>query len=87
MMNKEIVMVNMHIYTQDYENYGSPQNPYWKAKGGEDFILQAESWTEEMIDKAVSLIEIDSDMFLRSIIGYQPVCDEFTFDKFVKEYV
>lgn len=73
-------MVKMYFYTQDYENYGSPDEPYWKAKGGSDFILEAGEWTEEMVAKACELIEHAGEMFIRSIIGNQVVCDEFKTD-------
>jgi len=73
-------MIKMYFYTQDYENYGTPEEPYWKAKGGEDFILEAEEWTEEMIIKAYDLIELSDDFLIRSMIGNQVVGDQFLTD-------
>ena len=32
-------MAMLVITTQYYENYGSTENPYWKAKGGEDYKI------------------------------------------------
>ena len=32
--------MKLYITTQYYENYGSADNPYWKAKGGEDYFYQ-----------------------------------------------
>jgi len=79
--------MKIYFYTQDYENYGAhdwdgkgscPQ--YWKAKGGEDFILSAESWSEEMIDCVYSLIECSDEYFRRLMIGHLEVCEEFKTD-------
>ena len=72
--------MKIYFYTQDYENYGSPDEPYWKPKGGSDFILEADSWTEEMIDSAYSVIEHEGEMFIRSMIGHLEICDEFKTD-------
>ena len=73
-------MVKIYFYTQDYENYGSPEEPYWKAKGGSDFVLEAEEWTEPMIDKVYSLITENGKMFISDVIGHLVVNDKFLTD-------
>lgn len=80
--------MKLFFYTQDYENYGSPQNPHWKAKGGSDYILEADFWTEEMVGKVIKSIEFDSEMFQSLLIGYQEVNDKFLTDneQFQLEY-
>lgn len=73
-------MAKMYFYTQDYENYGSPEEPYWKAKGGTDFIFEAEEWTEEMVATVYELVEVANDMYIQSMIGHQIVGDNFLTD-------
>jgi len=70
----------LYFYTQDYENYGTPEDPYWKPKGGSDYILEADEWTEEMIHKIVGIVNFANPMFESSLIGYQEVCKEFKTD-------
>jgi len=73
-------MAKMFFYTQNYENYGTPQNPYWKAKGGSDFIIDADAWTEEMIQQVVDSVEFKYEMLESFLIGYQLVHDSFVTD-------
>jgi hypothetical protein len=78
----------MYFYFQDRENYGSSTAPYWKNKGGEDIILDADSWTEEMAKEVIRRAEIFNPMFERHIIGFQPVSDTFMtdFEQSQKDY-
>lgn len=69
--------MKLHFYTQDYENYGSADLPHWKAKGGIDIIIESESWDELMIEQVYALVERNTDMFIRSIIGHMEVGDFF----------
>ena len=72
--------MKIYFYTQDYENYGSPEKPYWKAKGGSDYILEAHEWTEDMIDKVYSLITERGKMLMSDVIGHLVVNDKFLTD-------
>lgn len=72
--------MKIYFYTQDYENYGSPEEPYWKPKGGSDYILEATEWTEEMIDKVYSLITVRGKMSMSDVIGHLVVNDKFLTD-------
>lgn len=65
------------FYTQDYENYGTDTDPYWKAKGGEDFIIEAPEWTEEMADNVCKAVSEDNPFFQRSVIGFDKVSDDY----------
>lgn len=69
--------MKVYFYTQDFENYGTPDNAHWKPKGGSDFIIEADSWTEEMVQKVVDLVNYSGEMSQRSLIGYQEVSDTF----------
>jgi len=73
-------MTKLYFYTQEYENYGTPDEPYWKAKGGSDFIIEASEWTEEMIETITDLVTFTNPMYESSLIGYQEVCAEFKTD-------
>lgn len=50
----------IRITAQVWENYGSEETPYWKAKGGQEFNLMADSddffYGEEMCLKAIDKI-------------------------------
>lgn len=50
----------VQISTQYYENYGSEQNPHWKAKGGQIFTIRADvydlMYDEEYVVKAVKML-------------------------------
>jgi len=70
----------LYFYTQDYENYGSAEKPYWKPKGGSDFILDADEWTESMIDNVYSIIEKSDEMYISDVIGHQEVNSKFITD-------
>lgn len=74
--------------TQDYENYGTEDSPYWKAKGGEEFIIEAPEWTLSMTDKVCKAISINNPFFQRSVVGFEEVSDDFmtSFEKSQLEY-
>lgn len=65
------------FYTQDHENYGSEEKAYWKPKGGEDFIIEAPVWTEEMTTKVCDLLAVNNPFFQRSVIGFDEVSDDY----------
>ena len=92
-------MAKLHIWTQDYENYGAhdwngegdcPQ--YWKAKGGEDYIIPKFKGGAEDATYAVMClrdkIEEDNEYFRRSVIGWKIVDDKYmtAFEKDQMEY-
>lgn len=76
------------VSTQCYENYAfdaegrlDTDRPYWKAKGGDDYLvtcatLDADSTALEqliVIDRVRDQIEIDNGGFQESIIGWRIV--------------
>lgn len=78
--------MKLYITTQYYENYGSADNPYWKAKGGEDYFYQLTGFKfNEMANKKLQMIVdslsdriVWSDEYSRQyIIGWELVEDDY----------
>ena len=80
------------ISTQCHENYAwredgslDTENPYWKAKGGSEYLvscrtLDADSTATEVaiiVDRVRERIECDNGGFQESIIGWQIVPVDF----------
>ena len=81
-------MAKLLITTQVYENYGAhdwdgrgecPQ--YWKAKGGNDYVVKNFKGGEDASTQAVmslrAQIENDSAYFQEYIIGWKLVGDDY----------
>jgi len=74
------------ITTQVYENYGDADRPYWKPKGGCDYVVKnfqgnrrpsvADSATEAVMALR-SQIEQDNEMFQEKIIDFRIVKDDY----------
>ncbi len=65
-------MKKILIQTQYQENYGTPNDPYWKFKGGEDYLVYAKAG-EETIDVDHFLkpfISVTTEMPKDKIIGF-----------------
>jgi len=79
-------MSKLLITTQVYENYGSADEPYWKPKGGSDYVVKnfkgnrrrslADSATEAVMILR-SQIECDNEMFREYIIDFTIVADNY----------
>jgi hypothetical protein len=70
------------IQTQVMENYGDATKPYWKAKGGNDYVI--ENVTDigyvslhKMINRAKPQIECDSEYFREWIIDWALHQDDY----------
>ena len=73
-------MSKLLITTQVYENYGSAEKPYWKAKGGEDYVVPNFTDFNTVTEVVLSLrdqIESDTDYFRESIICWNVVEDSY----------
>lgn len=73
-------MAKLLITTQVYENYGSAEKPYWKAKGGMDYVVKnftnfnaIGSYMMVLRDK----IEHDTDYLREHIIDWEIVADDY----------
>jgi hypothetical protein len=91
--------MKIHLWTQDSENYGSAEQPYWKMKGGEDFFISLPSSVTErghvvmilaqsIVNNARAKIELNDDFARRYIIGFDIVEDDYVteFEKSQLEY-
>lgn len=84
-------MAKLLISTQVYENYGNAENPYWKPKGGSDYVLKNFKNFNNVTEVVMALrstIEHDNDGFQEYIIGWEVVSDDYLtqFEKDQLEY-
>ena len=81
-------MAKLLITTQVYENYGAHDwdgvgecPSYWKAKGGNDYVIKKFRGNEEAATQAVmalrSQIETNNEYFREQIIGWNIVADKY----------
>ena len=57
-------MAKLLITTQTYENYGSAAEPYWKPKGGCDYVVKNVDecdMIDVIVDRVRSQIECDDE--------------------------
>jgi hypothetical protein len=75
--------MKLHIFTQVFENYGDSTNPYWKAKGGDDYVVRN---IENDSDATVAVmavreqIESNNDYLRETIVGWNLVADDYLTD-------
>lgn len=66
--------MKVFVFTQVYENYGDAAQPYWKAKGGDEYVITG-IWDEEEATVAVMAlrdqIEKANDYMTETIVDYQ----------------
>lgn len=76
------------IVTQYMENYGDSKNPYWKFKGGDEYIIDIPGFRfndefamknlQELIDSDIrSQIEFSNDYSREYIINFSIVEDDY----------
>ena len=69
------------IQTQVYENYGSAEEPFWKAKGGNTILVTDVPRFvdyQAVVDHAGSIgIECENAMFREYIIGWSTEEDDY----------
>ena len=73
-------MSKLLICTQVLENYGTGESPYWKAKGGCDYVVPGVDecdMVDVIVDRARPQIEQDNEMFREYIIGWSVVADDY----------
>jgi hypothetical protein len=71
-------MAKLLITTQTYENYGTADEPYWKPKGGSDYVVKKINVNKvtETVMGVRSQIECDNYAFRESIIDFSVVADD-----------
>lgn len=68
------------IYTQIVENYGTPSEPYWKFKGGDEYIIKDVDLTwdlDELVELARPMIEASTEMYSEYIVEWDLVEDSY----------
>lgn len=88
--------VLVHIFTQYYENYGSPVAPHWKPKGAQTFSVNVDSDLLMYADKDAladamrqAITQYDSFMFKHEYVSHELVfhdilpLDDNAFSKFL----
>jgi hypothetical protein len=73
-------MAKLLITTQTYENYGDVAQPYWKPKGGSDYVVKKFkdiNSVAEVIMCLRSQVECDNDHFREQIIDFRIVDDKY----------
>lgn len=84
-------MAKLMISTQVFENYGDADRPYWKAKGGNDYVVKKFRDFNRVTETVMALssqIEQDNDYFREHVIGWEVVADDYLtdFEKSQLEY-
>jgi len=73
-------MAKLLITTQVLENYGTEDNPYWKAKGGEDYVVKNFrdfNRVNEVVMALRSEIEIDNPFCQEYVMAWEVVDDDY----------
>ena len=71
-------MSKLYIFTQDYDNYGSENDPYWKAKGGSDYFVPDFDGDEATTIMLVrDQIECDNPFYRSQIAGWEVVPNDY----------
>ena len=73
-------MAKLLIQTQVLENYGTEDNPFWKAKGGEDYVVKNFKSFNKVTEVVMSLrsqIEIDNPFCQEYIASWEVVADDY----------
>ena len=73
-------MAKLLITTQVYENYGSADEPYWKPKGGSDYVVKKFRDHNKVTETVMALrpqIEQDNDFYREYILGWEVVADDY----------
>jgi hypothetical protein len=80
-------MSKLLITTQVYENYawredgtiGTGAEAYWKAKGGNDYVVRNidVNRARELANAATREIEQANDYFTETVIGWEIVADDY----------
>ena len=81
-------MAKLLIVTQVYENYafddngvlGTGENAYWKAKGGDEYVVKNFTDFNRMTEVLMALrskIESDTDAYRETIVDFSVVEDDY----------
>jgi hypothetical protein len=74
-------MSKIYVMTQNYENYGSEDEPYWKPKGSSDYFIPNFSGTQEqaieVVNSMADKIEYANEYATSTILCVEVVADDY----------
>ena len=70
---------NLMVVTQYSENYGSVEYPYWKSKGGDEYLVSELSYKESIDLGSQGLSKLVDDWCVSHLID-NPMAQEFALD-------
>ena len=78
-------MAKLLISTQVYENYGDANRPYWKPKGGNDYVVKdigavlsgKFELAKYLVDSFKPEIETNNEYFHEYVISWDVVEDDY----------
>jgi hypothetical protein len=74
-------MSKIYVMTQNYENYGSEDEPYWKPKGSSDYFIPNFTGTQEqaveVVNSMADKIEYANEYATSTILGIEVVEDDY----------
>ena len=71
-------MSKLYIFTQDYDNYGTEEDPHWKPKGGSDyFVYDFDGDEAKTIMLVRDQIECDNPFYRSQIAGWEVVPNNY----------
>jgi len=76
-------MAKLLIQTQVYENYGTADEPYWKPKGGADYVVKKFRDFNKVTETVMALrsqIEQDNEYYREHIINFEVVANDYLTD-------
>jgi hypothetical protein len=76
-------MAKLLIVTQVLENYGSEVDPFWKAKGGSEYVIKnftALNAVNATVQSLRHQIEIDNPLYSEYIVSWEVVDDDYLTD-------
>jgi hypothetical protein len=75
---REIAKMNIHIDTQCHENYGTPEAPYWKAKGGRTIVVTG--FNHPLNDRIGAAAQAVVDAVAATLITSNDMYEEYMID-------
>ena len=83
-------MSKLVIFTQYIENYGSAEEPYWKFKGGSEYVVEgldfdadyewATARVDQILNKVRDQVEVSNDFCEEFILGWSIQPDDYLTD-------
>lgn len=81
-------MAKLLITTQVYENYGSADEPYWKPKGGCEYVVKNFEGDMDDILSIGRRVECDNEFYREYLLDWKMVKNDYLteFEKSQLEY-